>query len=163
MSLQSADFIACSGTWSLPFEYNPLHSPASNLIWAFTQLLTTIFNFNPVCFSGGQHEAPATLEVGVARDVPVLWSGGWWPSHPSPLQAHTEEPGHTFSIYQPYHELFLLTSCASNMSRGEEERSHGAGLRSPATNGHHICGGSPTARRMDGSDSANCLPQQRAW
>lgn len=107
-----------------------------------------IFNFNPVCFSGGQREAPATLEVWVAKGVPALWSGGPRPSHPSPLQAHAKEPQHSFSIYQPCNELLLPTSCASNMSRGEVMV-----LRSPATNGHHICGGSPTAHRMDSSDS----------
>lgn len=158
MSLQSADFIACSGTWSLPFEYNPLHNPASNLVFFISEPLPScsrpFLTLTPVCFSSGQHEAPATLEVGVARGVPALWSGGWWPSHPSSMPRSHD----TFSIYQPYHELLLSTSCAGDMSRGEEERSHGAGLRSPATNGHHICGSSPTARRMDRSDSANSLP-----
>lgn len=80
-----------------------------------------IFNFNPVCFSGGQREAPGTLEVWVVKGVPALWSGGPRPSHPSPLQAHAKEPQHPFSIYLPCNELLLPTSCASNMSRGEEK------------------------------------------
>lgn len=122
----------------------------------------TIFNFNLVCFSGGQHEAPATLEVGVTKGVPALRSGGQWPSHPSPLRAHAEEPRHIFCIYQPCNELLLPTSWARDTTR-EEQRSHDAGLRSPATNGHHICAGPPTAGRTDGSDSANSLPLAKAF
>lgn len=74
------------------------------------------------------------------------------------LLCRAKEPRHTFSIHQLCNEWLLPTSCASRMSRAEEETSHGAGLRSPATNGHHISGGSPTARRTDTSDPANSLP-----
>lgn len=141
-------------TYQLQIEYFFISDPLPSCSWPFLTLTLCVY------LVASMRLQP--LEVGAGKGVPPLWSGGQWPTHPSPLRARAEEPQHTFSIYQPCNELLLPTSCARDMSRGEEQRSHDAGLRSPATNRHHICGGSPTACRMDSSDSANSLPLTKA-